>query len=50
MDSGFEVQIRDARYAAAGETAHEPMVIVDFNAAGKLMLEEITWATADTPR
>ncbi len=50
MDSGFEVQIRDARYEAARETAHEPMVIVDFNAAGKLTLEEITWATADTPR
>jgi membrane-bound metal-dependent hydrolase YbcI (DUF457 family) len=50
MDSGFEVQIRDARYAAARETSHEPMVIVDFNAAGKLTLEEITWATADTPR
>ena len=50
MDSGVEVQIRDVRYDAARETAHEPMVIVDFNAAGKLTLEEITWAMADSPR
>jgi inner membrane protein len=50
MDSGFEVQIRDVRYDAARETAHEPMVLVDFNAAGQLTLEEVTWATADTPR
>jgi inner membrane protein len=50
MNGGFEVQLRDARYHAARETAHEPMVIVDFDAAGKLTLEEIAWATADTPR
>ena len=50
MDTGWEVQIRDLRYAAAGETKHEPMVIVDFDPAGKIISEETVWARRETPR
>ena len=50
MDTGSEVQIRDLRYAAAGEWKREPMVTVDFDAAGKIISEEIVWASRETPR
>jgi membrane-bound metal-dependent hydrolase YbcI (DUF457 family) len=50
MDTGSEVQIRDLRYAAAGELKREPMVTVDFDASGKIISEEIVWATRETPR
>jgi inner membrane protein len=50
MDAGSEVQIRDLRYAAAGETKREPIVAIDFDAAGKIMSEEIRWANRETPR
>jgi membrane-bound metal-dependent hydrolase YbcI (DUF457 family) len=50
MDGGSEVQIRDLRYAAAGEIKHEPAVTVDFDAGGKLISEQIVWASRDTPR
>ena len=50
MDTGSEVQIRDLRYAAAGEVKREPMVTVDFDPAGKLISEEMVWAGRETPR
>jgi len=50
MDTGSEVQIRDLRYAAAGEVKSEPMVTIDFDPAGKIISEEIVWAGRETPR
>jgi membrane-bound metal-dependent hydrolase YbcI (DUF457 family) len=50
MDTGSEVQIRDLRYAAAGELKREPLVTVDFDASGKIISEEIVWANRETPR
>ena len=50
MDTGSEVQIRDLRYAAAGELKRESMVSVDFDASGKIISEEIVWASRETPR
>jgi membrane-bound metal-dependent hydrolase YbcI (DUF457 family) len=50
MDTGSEVQIRDVRYAAAGEVKREPMVAVDFDLSGKIISEEIVWASRETPR
>jgi membrane-bound metal-dependent hydrolase YbcI (DUF457 family) len=50
MDGGSEVQIRDLRYAAAGETKREPAVTVDFDASGRIISEEVVWASRDSPR
>jgi membrane-bound metal-dependent hydrolase YbcI (DUF457 family) len=50
MDTGSEVQIRDLRYAAAGEMKREPMVIVDFDPAGKIISEEVVWASREMAR
>jgi membrane-bound metal-dependent hydrolase YbcI (DUF457 family) len=50
MDTGSEVQIRDLRYAAAGEIKREPMVIVDFDPAGKIISEEVVWASREMAR
>jgi inner membrane protein len=50
MDAGLEVQIRDLRYAAAGEVKREPMVTVDFDPSGKVISEEIVWVSRETPR
>jgi inner membrane protein len=50
MDAGSEVQIRDLRYAAAGEISREPMVAIDFDASGKIIAEEMRWASRETPR
>ena len=50
MDAGSEVQIRDLRYAAAGETKREPMVTVDFDPSGKIISEETVWACGETRR
>jgi membrane-bound metal-dependent hydrolase YbcI (DUF457 family) len=50
LDTGSEVQIRDLRYAAAGEVKREPMVAVDFDPSGKIISEEIVWASRETPR
>jgi membrane-bound metal-dependent hydrolase YbcI (DUF457 family) len=50
MDTGSEVQIRDLRYAVAGEVKREPMVAVDFDPSGKIISEEIVWASRETPR
>jgi hypothetical protein len=50
MDTGSEVQIRDLRYAAAGEVKREPMVNVDFDPAGQIISAETVWASRETPR
>jgi membrane-bound metal-dependent hydrolase YbcI (DUF457 family) len=50
MDTGSEVQIRDLRYAAAGEVKSEPMVTVDFDPSGKIISEEIVWASREMAR
>jgi membrane-bound metal-dependent hydrolase YbcI (DUF457 family) len=50
MDAGSEVQIRDLRYAAAGEVKREPMVTVDFDPAGKIISAEIVWASREMAR
>jgi membrane-bound metal-dependent hydrolase YbcI (DUF457 family) len=50
MDIGSEVQIRDLRYAAAGETKREPMVTVDFDPSGKIISAEIVWASREMAR
>jgi len=50
MDAGSEVQIRDLRYAAAGEMKREPMVTVDFDPSGKIISEEIVWASREMAR
>jgi len=50
MDTGSEVQIRDLRYAAAGEVKREPMVTVDFDPAGKIISGEIVWASQEMAR
>jgi inner membrane protein len=41
---GYEVQLRDLRYAAAGETQHEVVVLVKIDANGNLADEELLWA------
>jgi membrane-bound metal-dependent hydrolase YbcI (DUF457 family) len=50
MDAGWEVQIHDLRYAAAGEIKREPMVTVDFDPSGKIISEEIEWASREMAR
>jgi membrane-bound metal-dependent hydrolase YbcI (DUF457 family) len=50
MDTGSEVQIRDLRYAAAGEVKREPMVTVDFDPSGKIISAEIVWASREMAR
>jgi membrane-bound metal-dependent hydrolase YbcI (DUF457 family) len=50
MDTGSEVQIRDLRYAAAGDMKREPMVIVDFDPVGKIISEEVVWASREMAR
>jgi len=47
MDAGSKVQIRDLRYAAAGEVKREPMVTVDFDPSGKIISAEIVWASRE---
>jgi membrane-bound metal-dependent hydrolase YbcI (DUF457 family) len=49
-EAGTEVHIRDLRYAAADEQKREPMVTVEFDLAGKLQSEAITWASRETAR
>jgi membrane-bound metal-dependent hydrolase YbcI (DUF457 family) len=41
---GFAVQLRDLRYAAAGETRHELAVLVKIDSHGKLTDEALLWA------
>jgi membrane-bound metal-dependent hydrolase YbcI (DUF457 family) len=50
MEAGWEVQIRDLCYAAAGEVKREPMVTVDFDPSGKIISAEIVWASSEPPR
>ena len=41
---GFEVQLRDLRYAASGETSREIAMLVRTDANGKLLDEALIWA------
>lgn len=41
---GSEVQIRDLRYAAAGETRHEIVVLVKIDPRGDVANDELIWA------
>jgi membrane-bound metal-dependent hydrolase YbcI (DUF457 family) len=50
MDTGSEVQIHDLRYAAAEEVKREPMLTVDFDPSGKMISEEIVWASREMAR
>jgi membrane-bound metal-dependent hydrolase YbcI (DUF457 family) len=50
LDTGAEVQIRDLRYRAAGEAEREPMVMVECDASGKVLSEEVAWSSDKTPR
>jgi len=50
MDTGSEVQIRDLRYAAAGEVKREPMVTIDFDPSRKIISAEIVWASREMAR
>src|SRR6202166_2647291 len=50
MDTGSEVQIRDLRYAAVEEVKREPMLTVDFDPSGKMISEEIVWASREMAR
>jgi inner membrane protein len=42
--SGSEVQIRDLRYAAAGETGREIVMLVKIDAKGNVADDELVWA------
>jgi membrane-bound metal-dependent hydrolase YbcI (DUF457 family) len=41
---GYEVELRDLRYAAAGETRHEIAVLVKIDSNGKVADEALVWA------
>ncbi len=41
---GYQVQIRDLRYAASGETQREVMVLVNMDPNGKLTDDALIWA------
>jgi inner membrane protein len=40
----YTVELRDLRYAAAGETRHEIAVLVDIDASGKVAEDALVWA------
>lgn len=42
--NGFEVELRDLRYAATGETSHEIRVRVQMDTSGKILSDELVWA------
>ncbi len=42
--TGFEVQLRDLRYAATGETRREIAVLVKIDANGKVADDALVWA------
>jgi membrane-bound metal-dependent hydrolase YbcI (DUF457 family) len=41
---GYDVQLRDLRYAASGDTQHEIAVLVKTDANGKLIEDALVWA------
>jgi hypothetical protein len=43
-ENGFQVQLRDLRYAVTGETTHEVRVRVDLDPNGKILSDELAWA------
>jgi len=40
---GYEVQIRDLRYAVSGETRHEVVALIQTDSDGKVMEDELLW-------
>jgi membrane-bound metal-dependent hydrolase YbcI (DUF457 family) len=48
-ETGYQVELRDLRYAAAGETQREIAVVVELDPAGKVINQELIWAR-DTRR
>jgi membrane-bound metal-dependent hydrolase YbcI (DUF457 family) len=48
-DAGYRVELRDLRYAAAGESRREIAALIELNPAGKIMNQELIW-TRDLPR
>lgn len=47
--TGYRVVIRDLRYAASGETAHEIAALIELDLSNKVTSEELIWAR-DLPR
>jgi membrane-bound metal-dependent hydrolase YbcI (DUF457 family) len=43
-ESGYFVILRDLRYAAAGETAHEIAAVIELDSNNKITSEELVWA------
>lgn len=40
---GYEVQIRDLRYAVSGETRHEIVAVIQTDSNGRVTLDELRW-------
>jgi hypothetical protein len=40
---GYEVQIRDLRYAVSGETRHEIVAVIQTDSNGRVTLSELRW-------
>jgi len=43
-ETGFRIDLRDLRYAAAGESEREILAIVELNPAGVIVNQEVVWA------
>ncbi len=43
-DTGFRIDLRDLRYAAAGESERELLAIIELNPAGMIVNQELVWA------
>jgi len=43
-ETGFRIDLRDLRYAAAGESERELLAIVELNPAGVIVSHELVWA------
>jgi hypothetical protein len=43
-ETGFRIDLRDLRYAAAGESEREFLAIVELNPAGVIVNHELVWA------
>ena len=43
-DTGYQAEIRDLRYAVAGESKREIAALFELNAAGKIVRRELIWA------
>ena len=43
-ETGYVVVLRDLRYAAAGETAHEIAAVIELDPSNKVTSQELVWA------